>query len=40
MLMQPEVALAEGAQLPLRLSLEDGTKVDGMLQVRREAPTR
>ena len=40
MLMQPEVPLAEGAQLPLRLSLEDGTKVDGMLQVRREAPAR
>ena len=40
MLMQPEVPLVDGAQLPLRLSLEDGTKVDGMLQVRREAPTR
>ena len=40
MLMQPEVPLTEGAQLPLRLSLEDGTKVDGMLQVRREAPAR
>lgn len=40
MLMQPEVPLVEGAQLPLRLSLEDGTKVDGMLQVRREAPAR
>lgn len=34
MLMQPEVALKEGAQLPLRLSLEDGRKVDGTLQVR------
>ncbi|OWQ57349.1 hypothetical protein CEE60_00660 [Stenotrophomonas maltophilia] len=34
MLMQPEVALKAGAQLPLRLSLEDGRKVDGMLQVR------
>ncbi|MGE8213134.1 MAG: copper chaperone PCu(A)C [Stenotrophomonas sp.] len=40
MLMQPEVPLAEGAQLPLRLSLEDGTKVDGTLQVGREAPVR
>lgn len=40
MLMQPEVPLAEGAQLPLRLSLEDGAKVDGVLQVRREAPAR
>lgn len=40
MLMQPEVPLTEGAQLPLRLSLEDGTKVDGMLQIRREAPAR
>ncbi len=34
MLMQPEVALKAGAQLPLRLSLEDGRNVDGMLQVR------
>lgn len=34
MLMQPEVALKEGAQLPLRLSLEDGGKVDGTMQVR------
>lgn len=34
MLMQPEVVLKEGAQLPLRLSLEDGRKVDGTLQVR------
>lgn len=34
MLMQPEVALKEGAQLPLRLSLEDGRRVDGTLQVR------
>lgn len=34
MLMQPEVPLKEGAQLPLRLSLEDGRKVDGQLQVR------
>lgn len=40
MLMQPEVALKEGAQVPLRLSLEDGRKVDGMLQVRRDAPAR
>lgn len=40
MLMQPEVPLAEGAQLPLRLSLEDGRKIDGVLQVRREAPVR
>ena len=40
MLMQPEVPLTDGAQLPLRLSLENGTKVDGMLQVRREAPAR
>lgn len=38
MLMQPEIALKEGAQLPLRLSLEDGRKVDGSLQVRRTAP--
>jgi copper(I)-binding protein len=34
MLMQPEVPLAKGKQLPLRLSLEDGRKVDGTLQVR------
>jgi len=38
MLMQPEVALKEGAQLPLRLSLEDGRKVDGTLQVRSAVP--
>lgn len=35
MLMQPEVPLKEGAALPLRLSLEDGRKVDGVLQVRK-----
>ena len=35
MLMQPEVTLKEGAALPLRLSLEDGRKVDGVLQVRK-----
>jgi copper(I)-binding protein len=35
MLMQPEVSLKEGAALPLRLSLEDGRKVDGTLQVRK-----
>lgn len=40
MLMQPEVALKEGMQLPVRLSLEDGRKVDGTLQVRRAAPAR
>lgn len=40
MLMRPEVALTEGAQLPLRLSLADGRKVDGRLQVRRQAPPR
>ncbi|MFL9582658.1 copper chaperone PCu(A)C [Stenotrophomonas sp. AB1(2024)] len=34
MLMQPEVPLAKGKQLPLRLSLEDGRKVDGVLNVR------
>ena len=38
MLLQPEVALKEGAQLPLRLSLEDGRKVDGMMQVRSAVP--
>ena len=38
MLMQPEVVLKEGARLPLRLSLEDGRKVDGVLQVRKAAP--
>jgi copper(I)-binding protein len=38
MLMQPEVALKEDAQLPLRLSLEDGRKVDGTLQVRSAVP--
>ncbi len=38
MLMQPEVAVKEGAALPLRLSLEDGRKVDGVLQVRKVAP--
>lgn len=38
MLMQPEVALKEGAQLPLRLSLEGGRKLDGVLQVRKGAP--
>lgn len=40
MLMQPQVQLKEGAQLPLRLSLEDGRRVDGTLQVRRDAPAR
>lgn len=40
MLMRPEVVLQEGAQLPLRLSLADGSKVDGTLQVRREPPPR
>lgn len=40
MLMQPEVLLKEGVQLPLRLSLEDGRKMDGTLQVRRDAPVR
>lgn len=40
MLMRPEVPLGEGAQLPLRLSLEDGRKVDASLQVRRDAPAR
>lgn len=35
MLMQPEVVLKEGAALPLRLSLEDGRKVDATLQVRK-----
>jgi copper(I)-binding protein len=34
MLMQPEVPLSDGKVLPLRLSLEDGRKVDGQLQVR------
>lgn len=34
MLMQPEVPLAVGRELPLRLSLEDGRKVDGTLKVR------
>lgn len=38
MLMQPEVPLSEGKVLPLRLSLEDGRKVDGQLQVRKAAP--
>ena len=38
MLMQPEVPLAEGREVPLRLGLEDGRKVDGTLQVRRTAP--
>ncbi len=40
MLMQPQVALTEGMPLPLRLSLADGRKVDGSLQVRRDAPAR
>lgn len=40
MLMQPDVQLKEGVQLPIRLSLEDGRKVDGVLQVRRDAPAR
>lgn len=34
MLMQPEVALGAGKELPLRLSLEDGRKVDATLVVR------
>ncbi len=34
MLMQPAVKLAEGRDVPLQLSLEDGRKVDGMLRVR------
>lgn len=38
MLMQPEVTLKEGAQLPLRLSLEDGRKVDATLRVRTAVP--
>ncbi len=38
MLMQPEVPLAEGREVPLRLSLDDGRKVDGVLQVRGTAP--
>lgn len=38
MLMQPEVPLAKGGQVPLRLSLEDGRKVDAMLAVRADAP--
>lgn len=37
MLLQPEVTLKEGAALPLRLTLEDGRKVDGALQVRSAA---
>lgn len=38
MLMQPEVPLSDGKVLPLRLSLEDGRKVDGQLTVRSGAP--
>lgn len=38
MLMQPEVALKAGAALPLRLSLDDGRKVDATLQVRNAVP--
>jgi len=38
MLMQPEVPLAKGGQVPLRLSLEDGRRVDAMLAVRADAP--
>jgi periplasmic copper chaperone A len=34
MLMQPVVPLTEGREVPLRLSLEDGRKVDGVLRVR------
>ncbi|WP_421568808.1 copper chaperone PCu(A)C [Stenotrophomonas sp. PD6] len=34
MLMQPEKPLAKGGQVPLRLSLENGRKVDVTLQVR------
>lgn len=34
MLMQPDVPLERGGQVPLRLSLEDGRKVDGTLQAR------
>jgi copper(I)-binding protein len=40
MLMRPELALTEGGQLPLRLRLADGSKVEGRLQVRRQAPPR
>ncbi|MCY1456364.1 Copper chaperone PCu(A)C [compost metagenome] len=38
MLMQPEVPLAKGGQVPLRLSLEDGRKVDATLTVRTDGP--
>jgi copper(I)-binding protein len=38
MLMQPEVALKEGTQVPLRLTLDDGRKVDATLQVRKATP--
>lgn len=38
MLMQPEVPLSDGKVLPLRLSLEDGRKVDGQLTVRSGVP--
>lgn len=38
MLMQPEVALKEGTQVPLRLTLGDGRKVDATLQVRKATP--
>ena len=34
MLMQPEMPLKAGGEVPLRLSLEDGRKVDGTLQIR------
>ncbi|WNH50624.1 copper chaperone PCu(A)C [Stenotrophomonas aracearum] len=35
MLMEPVVKVTEGAELPVRLSLQDGRKVDGTLKVRR-----
>lgn len=38
MLMQPRAPLQEGAQVPLRLRLQDGRTVDGRLQVRKAAP--
>lgn len=37
MLMEPQAPLKKGTGLPLRLSLEDGRKVDGTLQVRTAA---
>ncbi|MGN7839034.1 copper chaperone PCu(A)C [Stenotrophomonas sp. 22385] len=38
MLMQPEVPLKNGGEVPLRLSLEDGRKIDAMLIIRADAP--